>query len=141
MAELDMDWVKSQLQAAKVRKPVGDATMKLVELFDSIENLTPEFKNQTIEMFSKLALGHIVIKEKKNETWVPVRPGDIKVTEIVRVRADAFDGELGMVHNGRKGVVVGVRYGDVIIKSTDGKEPVLEGAHYPPQKLEKLILS
>jgi hypothetical protein len=92
-------------------------------------------------MFSKLALGHIVIKEKKNETWVPVRPGDIKVTEIVRVRADAFDGELGMVHNGRKGVVVGVRYGDVIIKSTDGKEPVLEGAHYPPQKLEKLILS
>ena len=141
MAELDMDWVKSQLQAAKVRKPVGDATMKLVELFDSIENLTPEFKNQTIEMFSKLALGHIVIKENKNETWVPVRPGDIKVTEIVRVRADAFDGELGMVHNGRKGVVVGVRYGDVIIKSTDGKEPVLEGAHYPPQKLEKLILS
>jgi hypothetical protein len=34
MAELDMDWVKAQLQAAKVRKPVGDATMKLVELFD-----------------------------------------------------------------------------------------------------------
>jgi hypothetical protein len=141
MAELNMDWVKSQLQAAKVRKPVGDATMKLVELFDSFENLTPDFKNQTIEMFSKLALGHIIIKEKKNETWVPVRPGDIKVTEIVRVRADAFDGELGMVHNGRRGVVVGVRYGDVIIKSTDDKEPVLEGAHYPPQKLEKLILS
>jgi hypothetical protein len=141
MAELDMDWVKSQLQAAKVRKPVGDATMKLVELFDSIENLTPEFKNQTIEMFSKLALGHIIIKENKNENWVPVRPGDIKVTEIVRVKADAFDGELGMLHNGRRGVVVGVRYGDVIIKSTDGKEPILEGAHYPPQKLEKLVLS
>jgi hypothetical protein len=141
MAELDMDWVKSQLQAAKVRKPVGDATMKLVELFDSFENLTPEFKNQTIEMFSKLALGHIIIKENKNENWVPVRPGDIKVTEIVRVKADAFDGELGMLHNGRRGVVVGVRYGDVIIKSTDNKEPQLEGAHYPPQKLEKLVLS
>ena len=141
MAELDMDWVKSQLQAAKVRKPVGDATMKLVELFDSIENLTPDFKKQTIEMFSKLALGHIVIKEKKNENWIPVRPGDIKVTEEVRVKADAFDGELGMVHTGRRGVVVGVRYGDVIIKSTDGLEPALEGAHYPPQKLEKLILS
>lgn len=141
MPELDMGWVKAQLQAAKVRKPVGDATLKLVELFDSFENLTPEFKNQTIEMFSKLALGHIIIKENKNENWVPVRPGDIRVTETVRVRADAFDGELGMVHNGRRGVVVGVRYGDVIIKSTDGKEPLLEGAHYPPQKLEKLILS
>jgi hypothetical protein len=141
MAELDMDWVKAQIQAAKVRKPVGDATMKLVELFDSIENLTPDFKKQTIEMFSKLALGHIVIKEKKNENWIPVRPGDIKVTEQVRVKADAFDGELGMMHNGRRGIVVGVRYGDVIIKTTDGLEPALEGAHYPPQKLEKLVLS
>jgi hypothetical protein len=141
MGELDMNWVKSQLQAAKVRKPVGDATLKLVELFDSFENLTPEFKNTTIEMFSKLALGHIVIKENKNESWTQVRPGDIKVAEEVRVKADAFDGELGMLHNGRRGVVVGVRYGDVIVKMTDGKEPALEGAHYPPQKLEKLILT
>ena len=141
MGELDMDWVKSQLQAAKVRKPVGDATLKLVELFDSLENLTPEFKNKTIEMFSKLALGHIVIKENKNESWSQVRPGDIRVTEEVRVKADAFVGELGMLHNGRRGVVVGVRYGDVIVKMTDGKEPALEGAHYPPQKLEKLILT
>ena len=46
-----------------------------------------------------------------------------------------------MLHNGRRGVVVGVRYGDVIVKMTDGKEPALEGAHYPPQKLEKLILT
>ncbi len=140
MPELDMNWVKSQLQAAKVRKPVGDATLKLVEMFDSFENLTPEFKQKTIEMFSKLALGHVVIKENKDEVWVPVQPGFIKVSETVRVKADAFDGELGMTHNGRRGVVVGVRYGDVIIKTNDGKEPVLDGAHYPPQKLEKLIV-
>jgi hypothetical protein len=141
MGDLDMNWVKSQLQAAKVRKAVGDATMQLVELFDSIENLTPEFRKQTVDMFSKLALGHIIIKENKNESWIPVQPGFIKVTDVVRVKADAFDGELGMVHNGRRGVVVGVRYGDVIIKSTDNLQPILDGAHYPPQKLEKLVLS
>lgn len=140
MGSLDMDWVKSQLQAAKVRKPVGDATMKLIELIESMD-LTPEFREKTIEMFSVLAKGHIVIKENKNESWVDVRPGFIKVTDVVRVKADAFDGELGMLHNGRRGVVVGVRYGDVIIKTTDDKEPVLEGAHYPPQKLEKLVVS
>lgn len=139
MGELDMNWVKSQLQAARVRKPVGDATMKLVELFDSFD-LTPEFKKKTLEMFSALALGHVVIKEKKNETWIPVRPGDIKVAEQVRVRADAFEGQLGTIHNGRRGVVVGVRYGDVIIKSNDEKTPVLDGAHYPPDKLEKLVM-
>jgi hypothetical protein len=141
MGDLDMSWVKAQLQAAKVRKAVGDATMQLVELFDSIENLTPEFRKQTVDMFSKLALGHVVIKENKNETWVACQPGFIKVTDVVRVKADAFDGDLGMVHNGRRGVVVGVRYGDVIIKSTDEKVPVLDGAHYPPQKLEKLVLT
>lgn len=139
MGNLDMNWVKSQLQAAKVRKPVGDATMKLIELFDSFE-MTKEYKDKTIEMFSVLAKGHIVVKEKKDEKWIPVQAGDIKVTETVRVKADAFDGQLGTIHNGRRGVVVGVRYGDVIIKSTDGKDPILDGAHYPPQKLEKLVL-
>lgn len=137
---LDMDWVKAQLQAAKVRKPVGDATMKLIEMFDQIE-LTDEHKAKAVEMFSKLALGHAYVKENKKETWVPARPGDIKVTEVVRVKADAYNGDVGMIHNGRVGKVVGVRYGDVIFKSTDGKEPFLDGAHYSPHMLEKLVQS
>ena len=52
---------------------------------------------------------------------------------------DAYEGDLGRVHNGRRGKVVAVRYGDVIFKSTDGKSPVLDGAHYTPYKLEKLV--
>ena len=140
MGNLDIDWVKSQLQAARVRKPVGDATMKLIELIDSLD-LTPEFRDKTIEMFASLAKGHVVIKEKKNETWVQVQPGFVKVADVVRVKADAFDGELGTIHNGRRGVVVGVRYCDVIIKSNDDKAPVLDGAHYPPAKLEKLVVT
>ncbi len=140
MGSLDMNWIKSQLQAAKVRKPVGDATMKLIELLDSLD-LTPEFRNKAVEMFSVLAKGHVVVKEQKNENWIPVQAGFIKVADSVRVKADAFDGELGTIHNGRRGVVVGVRYGDVIIKSNDGKEPILDGAHYPPAKLEKLVLT
>lgn len=138
MADRDMQWLKTQLQAAKVRKPVGDATLKLIEVFDEF-GLTPEHQEKTVEMFSKLALGHAHVKDKKHEVWIPVRPGDIRVSEIVRVRADAFSGELGPMHNGRQGVVVGVRYGDVIIKSNDGKMPQLDGAHYPPDKLEKLV--
>jgi len=135
---LDIKWIKAQLQAARVRKPVGDATMKLIELFDTIE-LTAEQQQTTVEMFSKLSLGHAFVKDGKQETWVPARPGDIKVADEVRVRADAYQGELGRFHNGRRGKVVGVRYGDVIFKSTDGKEPALDGAHYPPQMLEKLV--
>ena len=137
---LDMDWVKTQLQAAKVRKPVGDATIALIELFDSF-TLTDEQRAKSMEMFSLLGLGHAYVKTNKNELWMPVRPGDIKTADEVRVRADAYEGETGTVHNGRRGVVVGVRYGDVIIRSTDGKNPALEGAHYPPQMLEKLVVT
>jgi hypothetical protein len=137
---LDMNWVKTQLQAAKVRKPVGDATIALIELFDSF-TLTDEQRAKSMEMFSLLGLGHAYVKTNKNELWMPVRPGDIKTADEVRVRADAYEGETGTVHNGRRGVVVGVRYGDVIIRSTDGKSPALEGAHYPPQMLEKLVVT
>jgi hypothetical protein len=94
-----------------------------------------------MEMFSLLGLGHAYVKTNKNELWMPVRPGDIKTADEVRVRADAYEGETGTLHNGRRGVVVGVRYGDVIIRSTDGKSPALEGAHYPPQMLEKLVVT
>jgi len=141
MSSLDMDWIKNQLEAAKVRKPVGDATLKLLELFETFGNLNDESKEKTIQLFSKLALGHAWVESRKNEIWVPVRPGDIRVSETVRVRSDAYTGELGRLHNGRQGVVVGVRYGDIIVKSTDGKTPVLEGAHYSPHVLEKLIVS
>jgi hypothetical protein len=137
---LDMSWVKTQLQAAKVRKPVGDATIALIELFDSF-TLTDEQRAKVMEMFSLLGLGHAYVKTNKNELWMPVRPGDIKTADEVRVRADAYEGETGTLHNGRRGVVVGVRYGDVIIRSTDGKSPALEGAHYPPQMLEKLVVT
>lgn len=137
---LDMNWVKAQLQAAKVRKPVGDATIKLIEVFDSFE-LTDEQRAKSMEMFSLLGLGHAYVKTNKNELWMPARPGDIKTADEVRIRADAYEGTTGTMHNGRRGVVVGVRYGDVIIRSTDGKSPALEGAHYPPQMLEKLVVA
>jgi hypothetical protein len=32
-----------------------------------------------------------------------------------------------------------VRYGDIIVKTNDGKEPVLDGVHYKPYDLEKLV--
>jgi hypothetical protein len=137
MPEIDDEWIKQQLTAAKVKKQVGNAVMDLIKTWKSIEILDVSVKD-VLETFNRLALGHAYTKENKNETWVPVVPGQIKVADEVRVRLDAFTGELGPIHNGRRGRVVGVRYGDVIIKTTDNKTPMLDGAHYPPQWLEKL---
>ncbi len=80
-----------------------------------------------------------VVETPKDEIWEDARPGFLKVGDEVRVKADAFEDELGQLHNGRRGKIVGVRYGDIIIKTIDGKEPVLDGSHYSPYKLEKLV--
>lgn len=135
---MDTQWVKEQLQAAKVRKPVGNATIKLLEFFESLD-LEQEFHEKTLEVFSTLAQGHAYAKENKKEAWTDLRPGAITVGDVVRVKTDAYDGNGGKIHNGRRGRVVAVRYGDVIFNSTDGKTPDLNGAHYPPQVLEKLV--
>ena len=44
-----------------------------------------------------------------------------------------------MTHNGREGVVTAIRSGDIIVKTNDDRLPQLDGAHYSPDKLEKMI--
>ena len=138
MSEIDLNWVKEQLTQAKTKKIVGDSVLKLLDHVDTLSDMSEGDFTKTIQIFSRLSLGHALIKENKNEVWIPVVPGQIKVADEVRVRSDAFSGSTGTMHNGRKGRVVAVRYGDVIFNSTDGKQPLLEGAHYPPNFLEKL---
>jgi phosphoribosyl-ATP pyrophosphohydrolase len=138
MADVDMEWIKNQLQNAKVKKMVGDSVIKLLQTWEEVK-ITEKLEQEAIEVFYKLANNQALVKESKEEVWTSVIPGQVKVADEVRVKLDAFTGELGRLHNGRRGRVVAVRYGDVIIKSTDGKEPLLDGAHYSPYKLDKLV--
>ncbi len=108
---IDIDWIKEQLTNKKPKKVVGDAVIKLME----------------------------VVPQNPDERWVPAQAGQLTVGDTVRVRFDAFTGSNGVLHNGRRGRIVGVRYGDIIVKTTDGKVPVLDGTHYPPNLLEKLF--
>lgn len=145
MPEVDMNWVKEQLTENKTKRVVGDTVITLLNTWSEIKSTDPDpDKNQTnlnqvIELFSKIALGHAIVKEKKNENWTPAQAGSLVVADEVRVKWNAFDGEKGKTHNGRRGKIVSIRYGDIIVKTTDGKEPVLEGFHYTPQQLEKKV--
>ena len=140
MRDLNIKMAKSQLEMAKVSVDVGTSVMKLLEFWKTLPHLASN-DAQIVEVFSKLAVGIALIDNQGNEIWEPGMPGFIRVGDEVRVLANAFEGELGQLHNGRRGRVVAVRSGDIIVKTTDGKEPVLDGAHYPPAKLEKLVLT
>jgi hypothetical protein len=138
MSEIDYDWVKAQLTEARIKRGPGDAALALLKSWEEID-LSDDLAKEAIEVFSKLALNHSLVADKGNEVWAPAQPGQLKVGDEIRVKSDAFDGKLGKTHNGRRGKIIAIRYGDIIVNSTDTKTPVLDGAHYSPYHLEKRI--
>lgn len=132
-------WVKEQLQAVKARRAVGETLLRLLDTWEELEDdLNEQLVNEVLQYFGPLAKRHALVTEA-TKTWLPAGPGNIKVGDEVRVSLTAYTGDLGVIHNGRTGKVVAIRYGDVIVNSTDGKEPKLDGTHYSPHLLEKAI--
>ena len=138
MPEINEEWIRYQMQEAKVKVGVGNALLKLLGTWETLNISVPQQK-EIVALFNSIALGHSILPEKPDEVWVDAQPGFIIVGDEVRVKADAYDGSTGAMHNGRRGRVVGVRYGDIIFKSEDGKEPLLDGAHYSPHQLQKRV--
>ena len=140
MPEINEEWIREQMQEAKVKVGSGKAVLKLLEVWSKSE-LSPALAKEAIDVFSKLASNIALVSsgEKPDEVWIPLTPGNIVVGDEVRVLKDAFTDGPTIMHNGRRGTVVALRYGDVIFKSTDGKSPLLDGVHYSPYKLEKRI--
>ena len=140
MGKVNYNWVKEQFAKASVTVGAGNAVLDLLKTWENSEPKDIEQAKKAVEIFSKVALGHSLVKENKaDEVWEEVRPGFIKVADVVRVKHDAFVGDLGVIHNGRVGKIVAIRSGDIIFKSTDGLEPLLDSVHYQASKLEKRI--
>lgn len=141
MPEIDKKWIMEQLESAKVKVGSGKAILKLLEAWSEIPELSDKMAEEVLTVFPKLALGHILKVEESEEDylWIDLQPGQVTVGDVIRVKADAYSDKLGPIHNGRRGTVVAVRYGDIIVNSTDGKAPELKGVHYSPYKLEKRV--
>lgn len=138
MTEIDYKWVKSQFSRARVRQLPGDTVLKLLAVWEEA-GLPEELVNETLETFNALARGHALIPESE-EVWVQaVAGGQLRVGHEVRIRHDAYEGDAGRLHNGRRGKVVAIRSGDVIFRSTDGVEPSLDGVHHGFQALERRV--
>lgn len=72
--------------------------------------------------------------------WIPAYPGHLYKGDRVRVLMNAFSSPAGQqIHNGRIGVVIDVRDGDIIVESIDNRKPKLTQTRYPYYKLEKAV--
>jgi hypothetical protein len=139
MSETDYEWVMRQLTDARVKRGTGDAVLALLKQWDSLKPGDDNLASEAVAIFSRVAVGHSLVQDDGPEVWVTAQPGQLKVADIVRVKSDAFSGELGALHNGRRGTIIAIRYGDIIVNSNDDKNPKIDGAHYSPYHLEKRI--
>lgn len=133
MPTVDFHWVRAQLAEAKAKEVAGNAAIALLQEWSAM-NLPEQSKEDALLLFEKLART-ITLVEPTDAVWIPGRRGAMVRAQQIRVRSDAYEGAKGVALNGREGVVVALRSGDVIINLTDKKGPIAEGIHVDPEKL------
>lgn len=133
-------WARRQMDEARTPIGVRVVVEKLLATFS--EGVVGQTQGEEIiAIFNKLAAGHALTPPPFEEggKWVDARPGNIVIRDVMRVKADAYGGPAGIAHNGRVGVVVAVRHGDIHIKYTDDRQPKPLSVAHSPFVLEKHV--
>ena len=93
-------------------------------------------KELVLTTFTDLARGIAIDKPDPNVTWVDATRAKPRQKDRVRIKRDAFSGELGRALNGKEGIIARVSRGSLVV-AVDG-----EGStHIAPDKLETRIVT
>jgi hypothetical protein len=138
------EWAKEQLRGAAVPEVTSRG---IVSVFSTWLNMMPadvDEQRQALQIFNDLVAGRAityVAPGSEPENWQTVRLGNVRRGDYVRILTDAYTGDAGLCHNGRRGPVLRVSNGDVIVRYDDGLMPPSGelGAHHSPYKLEKRV--
>lgn len=131
-------WVWDQMTKAKIPQTERWVIEQLLKVYweeEKTQKLTTEQAKTISNSFSELVQGHHLVPDEVEGVWVQAKPGGLVVRDRVRVRADAYAGEVGLVHNGKTGVIVSIRYGDILVKYDDSDHT----SRHSPYALEKKI--
>lgn len=140
-----LDWAQEQMEKVNVPEQYAALIHRLLEVYwanPAVPSQSPEDAEKTLGTFATLAKGHVIAPESREGVWVQAKPGTLVIRDVIRVRADAYSGEAGLAHNGREGVVTAIRYGDIHVRYTDGKEPTFSDVpsiRHSPHRLEKKV--
>lgn len=137
MKDTKWGWVSKQLEASALDQQTSDAVVYVLERLRK-EELSDEQEVAALQAAVALAQGHSIAVAREEERWGPVIPGDYAIKDTVRVRANAFEGEMGQLHNGKRGRVVAARNGFVVVVLDDSPSSEIQ-MHYWPEHLERLL--
>ena len=135
-------WAREQMTKAGVPSKHQLLIEKLLGIYwqQAAQNeYDPKTAEIVLEVFSELAKGHTLVPESEEEVWVAAKSGSLSVGEEIRVKRNAYDGPAGLVHNGRRGVITAIRYGDIHVRYTDGEELKTPFIKHSPNSLEKRV--
>jgi hypothetical protein len=136
-------WAVLQLEDASVSDEVKNGLIPLLTIFYA-QTHEIEARSQVLDLFDSLAHLHAIRPRTDGpEMWVQAKAGQVGVGDRVRVRSDAVDGAnpQAIYYNGRRGVIVAIRRGDIFVAYRDGKEPKSPdtGLNIPVSWMEKRI--
>jgi hypothetical protein len=133
------EWEDEQMTLARLDKDTQDEVRRLMNAWRT--KTVPEKRRELVlRTFEAFVHGHsLVTSDDPSERWEPATPGRIHGRDVVRVKNDAYADQAGAMHNGRRGRVIAVRYGDIIVKYEDGRQPPFDAVHHAPARLEKLL--
>lgn len=136
------EWENEQMAEARLDKATAAAVRRVLEAWWAGTGSQGIKVDVAVDSFVKLARGEALVpKVDETAVWDQLKPGRVHVRDDVRVRLGAYEGDAGRAHNGRWGRVVAVRYGDVVVRYEDGRQPVFEAVHHSPDKLERRVKS
>lgn len=134
-------WVSIQLHKVGASDRVQEVTAQMMRRFDELADeflLSDEERVNVLTYVRKLHVGNALIEDSPDERWGDVVPGSYNVGDTVRVREDAYPGEHGMRHNGKRGRVIGVAQAKAIVLYDDAKNSE-ESFYHEPEKLQRLV--
>lgn len=136
-------WAIQQLGEAEASEQEASLVLRLLEEWWDDE-FKPDLAGdvwKALGYFEQLARGKALEPpEQAQFEWLQAQPGQLVVRDWVRVKADGYDGKAGQYHNGRAGVIVAIRSGDIHVRYEDGGPvPAMGACRHSPHKLEKRI--
>lgn len=121
-----IEWAHEQFDKARVQQEHRYVVERLLTSYFKDEDsyhLGVKDAEEVGRLFTELALGHNLVVESE-KVWEQARPGNLVVRNEVRVKPDAYEGDVGRIHNGREGVIVALRYGDIHVKYDGGQTTI-----------------
>ncbi len=125
----ESEWTEQQLATLALTNDQKSAVRNLLNVYrtaKAVRGLNDSELETVLTVFTSLSKGAVVVEDAPDEVWMQAAPGRLHMRDVVRVRADAYTGQSGIDHNGRVGVVIGVRPDDIRVRYTD------DGKFHPP---------